>query len=227
MRAKGTRGTGHPLGGHCLPPSCPAVHALAASRPPSHTHTHSPLPTLTCPLDHPSPPPPTHQPTRWIADNLEVGRPAEVNLFETTIRVLGGLLSAHALSRGSHPALAQRLAEKAADLGARLLPAFASPSGGQGRCKGGGGGVGGGRQECGGSRLVSGSSEWLVCWQRAAGIGPDVPHRTCMPPCRHLLAYATLHPYRPLTSCRPSLLGREPALGAGLDACLGPGQQPV
>ena len=142
MRAKGTRGTGHPLGGHCLPPSCPAVHALAASRPPSHTHTHSPLPTLTCPLDHPAPPPPTHQPTRWIADNLEVGRPAEVNLFETTIRVLGGLLSAHALSRGSHPALAQRLAEKAADLGARLLPAFASPSGGQGRCKGGGGGRG-------------------------------------------------------------------------------------
>lgn len=66
---------------------------------------------------------------RWLSTHLDVGAPGEVNLFETTIRVLGGLLSAQALSAGSHPALARRLAEKAADLGARLMPAFNSPSG--------------------------------------------------------------------------------------------------
>ena len=31
---------------------------------------------------------------RWLAEHLDVGAPAEVNLFETTIRILGGLLSA-------------------------------------------------------------------------------------------------------------------------------------
>ncbi|KAI3425805.1 hypothetical protein D9Q98_007780 [Chlorella vulgaris] len=66
---------------------------------------------------------------QWLAERLDVGAPAAVNLFETTIRVLGGLLSAQALSAGSHPTLSQRLAEKAAELGARLLPAFDSPSG--------------------------------------------------------------------------------------------------
>jgi mannosyl-oligosaccharide alpha-1,2-mannosidase len=69
------------------------------------------------------------RPCRWLAERLDVGAPAAVNLFETTIRVLGGLLSAQALSAGSHPTLSQRLAEKAAELGARLLPAFDSPSG--------------------------------------------------------------------------------------------------
>lgn len=66
---------------------------------------------------------------RWLSTHLDVGAPGEVNLFETTIRVLGGLLSAQALSAGSHPALSRRLAEKAAELGARLMPAFSSPSG--------------------------------------------------------------------------------------------------
>lgn len=65
----------------------------------------------------------------WVVDQLDVGAPAAVNLFETTIRILGGLLSAQALSAASHPALSRRLAEKAAELGARLLPAFSSPSG--------------------------------------------------------------------------------------------------
>ncbi|KAL4423330.1 hypothetical protein ABPG77_006125 [Micractinium sp. CCAP 211/92] len=65
----------------------------------------------------------------WLSTHLDVGAPSEVNLFETTIRVLGGLLSAQALSADTHPALSRQLAEKAADLGARLMPAFNSPSG--------------------------------------------------------------------------------------------------
>jgi hypothetical protein len=69
-------------------------------------------------------------PCRWLAEHLNVGAPGDVNLFETTIRILGGLLSAQALSADSHPGLSRRLAEKAAELGARLMPAFDSPSGG-------------------------------------------------------------------------------------------------
>lgn len=64
-----------------------------------------------------------------MATHLDVGGPSEVNLFETTIRILGGLLSAQALSADSHPDLSRGLAEKAAELGARLMPAFKSPSG--------------------------------------------------------------------------------------------------
>lgn len=73
----------------------------------------------------------------WVAEHLDVGAPGSVNLFETTIRILGGLLSAQALSAGSHPRLSRALAEKATELGARLLPAFDSPSGaGAGRVGG-------------------------------------------------------------------------------------------
>ena len=50
--------------------------------------------------------------------------PLQVNLFETTIRVLGGLLAAFHLSGGDQLFLA-----KAAELGIRLEPAFDSPSG--------------------------------------------------------------------------------------------------
>lgn len=55
-------------------------------------------------------------------------------VFETTIRVLGGLLSAHLLA--SDPArpfylpwYRGQLLEMARDLGERLLPAFATPTG--------------------------------------------------------------------------------------------------
>ena len=117
--------------------------------------------------------PPCPPVASWLADHLDVGAPAEVNLFETTIRILGGLLSAQvgeggkgaqvgggaprdkhppcpgprgtaqhaascfplgflqALSAESHPELSRALAEKATELGARLLPAFDSPSGGR------------------------------------------------------------------------------------------------
>jgi mannosyl-oligosaccharide alpha-1,2-mannosidase len=47
-----------------------------------------------------------------------------VNLFETTIRVLGGLLSAYNLTGGDSVML-----DKAAELGERLMPAFKTASG--------------------------------------------------------------------------------------------------
>ncbi|RHZ23257.1 hypothetical protein DYB37_001309 [Aphanomyces astaci] len=62
----------------------------------------------------------------------------EVSVFETTIRVLGGLLSAHLFavdptlqlySNTSEPAYSGGLLALAADLGDRLLPAFVTPTG--------------------------------------------------------------------------------------------------
>lgn len=75
--------------------------------------------------------------TLWIAgerDEFDAGvefvlrlnfdeRRRDVSLFETTIRVLGGLLSAHSLSGDV------RLLHKAADLADRFLPAFDTPTG--------------------------------------------------------------------------------------------------
>jgi len=59
----------------------------------------------------------------WVSSNLSFSINKDVNLFETTIRVLGGLLSAFHLS-GDNVFL-----EKAKDLGQRLLGAFTSSSG--------------------------------------------------------------------------------------------------
>lgn len=59
----------------------------------------------------------------WVADKLTFEKDQEVNLFETTIRVLGGLLSTYHLSADS------MFLDKATDLGFRLMPAFNSPSG--------------------------------------------------------------------------------------------------
>ena len=59
----------------------------------------------------------------WVADNLSFKINKDVNLFETTIRVLGGLLSAFHLS-GDNVFL-----ERAKDLGQRLMGAFSSSSG--------------------------------------------------------------------------------------------------
>ena len=47
-----------------------------------------------------------------------------MNLFETTIRILGGLLSAFYLTGGDRVYL-----YKAAELGMRMTPGFHSPSG--------------------------------------------------------------------------------------------------
>jgi len=59
----------------------------------------------------------------WIASRLDFNKNREVSLFETTIRVLGGLLSAYELSGD------QIFLDKAKDLGDRFLPAFNTPTG--------------------------------------------------------------------------------------------------
>ena len=59
----------------------------------------------------------------FIADQLSFDRDIAVQNFEITIRTLGGLLSAHQMTGDA------RLLAKAEDLGARLLPAFDSPTG--------------------------------------------------------------------------------------------------
>ncbi|XP_060916975.1 endoplasmic reticulum mannosyl-oligosaccharide 1,2-alpha-mannosidase isoform X2 [Labrus mixtus] len=58
----------------------------------------------------------------WVDNELNFNKNVDVNLFETTIRVLGGLLSAYHLSGD------QLFFEKAKDLGSRLMPAFKTPS---------------------------------------------------------------------------------------------------
>jgi len=76
----------------------------------------------------------------WISTSLHYTADHEVNTFETTIRMLGGLLAAHYLST-TYPDLAPQrdddvnqpgedlYIEKATDLADRLLGAYDSPSG--------------------------------------------------------------------------------------------------
>ncbi|XP_037079927.1 endoplasmic reticulum mannosyl-oligosaccharide 1,2-alpha-mannosidase-like [Pollicipes pollicipes] len=64
-----------------------------------------------------------HEARDWVAHHMNLDVSDYVNLFETTIRVLGGLLSAHHLSQDDV------FLKKAIDLGDRLLPAFETPSG--------------------------------------------------------------------------------------------------
>ncbi|KAL4808533.1 glycoside hydrolase [Aspergillus unguis] len=76
----------------------------------------------------------------WIYNSLQYDQNNDVNTFETTIRMLGGLLSAHYLST-QYPNLApitdddigspgeDLYIEKATDLAERLLGAFDSPTG--------------------------------------------------------------------------------------------------
>lgn len=76
----------------------------------------------------------------WISKTLTWDQDQDVNTFETTIRMMGGLLSAHYLSN-EYPELAPQqdddegaagedlYLEKAKDLADRLLSAFESPSG--------------------------------------------------------------------------------------------------
>lgn len=59
----------------------------------------------------------------WITDSLDFNKKVEASVFETTIRVLGGLLSAYDLS-GDDIFL-----EKAKQIGDRLLPAWDTPTG--------------------------------------------------------------------------------------------------
>ena len=76
----------------------------------------------------------------WITTSLDYDQDTFVNTFETTIRMMGGLLSAHYISN-EHPGLASvreedkggsgddLYLEKAADLADRLVGAFESDSG--------------------------------------------------------------------------------------------------
>uniref|UniRef100_A0A4W6EXX6 alpha-1,2-Mannosidase n=1 Tax=Lates calcarifer TaxID=8187 RepID=A0A4W6EXX6_LATCA len=58
----------------------------------------------------------------WVEKELSFNKNVDVNLFETTIRILGGLLSSYHLTGD------QLFLEKAKDLGSRLMPAFKTPS---------------------------------------------------------------------------------------------------
>ncbi|XP_007475475.1 endoplasmic reticulum mannosyl-oligosaccharide 1,2-alpha-mannosidase isoform X2 [Monodelphis domestica] len=58
----------------------------------------------------------------WVKTELNFGKNVDVNLFESTIRILGGLLSTYHLSGDS------LFLEKAIDIGNRLMPAFNTPS---------------------------------------------------------------------------------------------------
>ncbi|KAH7886293.1 glycoside hydrolase family 47 protein [Phlebopus sp. FC_14] len=60
----------------------------------------------------------------WIQNKLSFDRDANFNTFETTIRVMGGLLAAYHLS-GADPIFL----EKAQDVANRILPVFNTPSG--------------------------------------------------------------------------------------------------
>lgn len=60
---------------------------------------------------------------KWVAEELDYDFDYAVNTFETTIRMLGGLLSAHYLSGD------QLYLDKAQDLGDRIIKAFDLPTG--------------------------------------------------------------------------------------------------
>merc|ERR1712078_306164 len=71
---------------------------------------------------------------RWVGANLTFDLNSTVSVFETNIRVLGGLLAGHELAQGGPlgvPVEGYRgeLLELARDLGERLLPAFKTPTG--------------------------------------------------------------------------------------------------
>ncbi|KAF3039983.1 mannosyl-oligosaccharide alpha-1,2-mannosidase [Didymella keratinophila] len=71
----------------------------------------------------------------WVSTSLDYDKDQDVNTFETTIRMLGGLLSAHYLQEtlpGLKPENSNDddlFLEKATDLAGRLLGAYESPSG--------------------------------------------------------------------------------------------------
>ncbi|XP_030625171.1 endoplasmic reticulum mannosyl-oligosaccharide 1,2-alpha-mannosidase [Chanos chanos] len=59
---------------------------------------------------------------KWVETDLSFNKNVDVNLFETTIRILGGLLSTYHLTGDS------LFLDKAKDIGSRLMPAFNTPS---------------------------------------------------------------------------------------------------
>jgi len=70
----------------------------------------------------------------WIGKNLRFDKNKTVSVFETTIRMLGGLLSAHLIASDSSTGMQvtpyhNELLHLAEDLGRRMLPAFETPTG--------------------------------------------------------------------------------------------------
>nr|XP_021329067.1 endoplasmic reticulum mannosyl-oligosaccharide 1,2-alpha-mannosidase isoform X1 [Danio rerio] len=59
---------------------------------------------------------------KWVETELSFSKNVDVNLFESTIRILGGLLSTYHLSGDT------LFLDKAKDIGFRLMPAFKTPS---------------------------------------------------------------------------------------------------
>ncbi|KAL5756783.1 hypothetical protein ACOSP7_021216 [Xanthoceras sorbifolium] len=59
----------------------------------------------------------------WVANSLDFNKDYDASVFETTIRVVGGLLSAYDLSND------KVFLEKARDIADRLLPAWNTPTG--------------------------------------------------------------------------------------------------
>ncbi|KAM6986479.1 endoplasmic reticulum mannosyl-oligosaccharide 1,2-alpha-mannosidase [Aplochiton taeniatus] len=59
---------------------------------------------------------------QWVETELLFSKNVDVNLFESTIRILGGLLSTYHLSGDT------LFLDKAKDIGSRLMPAFKTPS---------------------------------------------------------------------------------------------------
>ncbi|XP_018524563.1 mannosidase, alpha, class 1B, member 1b isoform X2 [Lates calcarifer] len=58
----------------------------------------------------------------WVATELTFNKNVDVNLFESTIRILGGLLSTYHLTGDT------LFLDRAKDIGSRLMPAFNTPS---------------------------------------------------------------------------------------------------
>lgn len=60
---------------------------------------------------------------KWIAEEFSPAIPGQISVFETTIRLMGGLLAGYHVTRDP------KLLGRAVELGDRLLPAFNSPTG--------------------------------------------------------------------------------------------------
>ncbi|KAI2622485.1 glycoside hydrolase family 47 protein [Hypoxylon sp. NC1633] len=72
------------------------------------------------------------EPRKWLQRSLDYNQDQDVNVFETTIRMLGGLLSAHYLSTKLPHVSSRRdgvYLAKAVELADRLLPAYEFRSG--------------------------------------------------------------------------------------------------
>ncbi|CAB1319566.1 unnamed protein product [Coregonus sp. 'balchen'] len=72
--------------------------------------------------DHSHKEPEFEEAKTWVSTELSFNKNVDVNLFESTIRILGGLLSTYHLTGDT------LFLDKAKDIGTRLMPAFNTPS---------------------------------------------------------------------------------------------------